>query len=181
MPSRCGPARRPEMANAAPTCCATSSAPSPPSSISFANVRSISSLPTCRQGSPSSRNERLGRQPFDYLTTAKRLHVLKTNAPLWTRHDRGGKPGEPLSSHCYVRNLKRYAAEAGIDRFHLHQTRHTFARIVAEETGSITATQDALDHKNPATTRVYVQRIAVERDLYSGRVISRARRPSKSS
>lgn len=111
---------------------------------------------------------------LNYLTAAKRLHVLKTDAPLWTRHDRGGKPGEALSSHCYVRNLKRYAAEAGIDRFHLHQTRHTFARIVAEETGSIMATQDALDHKNPATTRVYVQRIAIKRDLHNGRVLGRA-------
>jgi integrase len=109
----------------------------------------------------------------DYLTTAKRLHVLKTDGPIWTRHDRGGKPGEALSSHCYVRNLKRYAAEAGIDGFHLHQTRHTFARIVAEETGSITATQDALDHKNPSTTRVYVQRIVVKRDLYSSKVLRR--------
>jgi integrase len=113
---------------------------------------------------------------LDYLTVARRLHVLKTDAPIWTRHDRGGKPGGPLSSHCYVRNLKRYAAEAGIDRFHLHQTRHTFARIVAEETGSITATQDALDHKNPSTTRVYVQRIAIKRDLHSGRILRRARR-----
>lgn len=52
-----------------------------------------------------------------------------------------------MSSHCYMRNLKRYAAEAGIDKFHLHQTRHTFARVVAEETGSIVATPDALDHK----------------------------------
>ncbi|HKQ03847.1 MAG TPA: site-specific integrase [Blastocatellia bacterium] len=113
---------------------------------------------------------------LDYLTAAKRLHVLKTDAPLWTRHDRGGKPGEALSSHCYVRNLKRYAAEARIERLHLHQTRHTFARIVAEETGSITATQDALDHKNPSTTRGYVQRIAIKRDLHSSRILRRARR-----
>jgi integrase len=75
-----------------------------------------------------------------------------------------------------VRNLKRYAAEAGIDQFHLHQTRHTFARIVAEETGSIVATQDALDHKNPGTTRAYGQRISVKRDLHSGRVLRRAKR-----
>lgn len=112
----------------------------------------------------------------DYLSIAKRLHVFKTDAPLWTRHDRGGSPGEPLSSHCYVKNLKSYAREAGIDRFHLHQTRHTFARIVAEETGSITATQDALDHQNPSTTRVYVQRIAIKRDLHSQKVSNRFRR-----
>jgi hypothetical protein len=49
---------------------------------------------------------------LDYLSPSKRLHVFKTDAPLWTRHDRGGSPGEPLSSYCYARNLKRYAREA---------------------------------------------------------------------
>ena len=113
---------------------------------------------------------------LDYLSTAKRLHVFRTDAPLWTRHDRGGSPGEPLSSHCYVKNLKCYAREAGIDYFYMHQTRHTFARIVAEETGSITATQDALDHKNPSTTRIYVQRISVKRDHHSEKISRRYNR-----
>lgn len=115
---------------------------------------------------------------LEYLRSAKRLDVLKNDGPLWTRHDRAGRSGAPLSSHCYVKNLKRYAREAGIDSFHMHQTRHTFARIVAEETGSITETQDALNHKNPATTRVYVQRIAVKRDKHS-RLISRRYNQSK--
>ncbi len=110
---------------------------------------------------------------LDYLTTANRLRALQSDAPLWTRHDYGGPPGSPLTSHCYARNLKRYARDAGIEGFHMHRTRHTFARIVAEETGSIVATQDALDHKNPSTTRVYVQRIAVKRDQYSERVSMR--------
>ena len=110
---------------------------------------------------------------LDYLSAAKRLHVLKTDAPVWTRHDRAGKPGAPLTSHCYVKNLKRYAEEAGIEDFHLHRTRHTFARIVAELTGDITATQNALDHQHRSTTRVYVQRIAVKRDPYSGEISKR--------
>ena len=110
---------------------------------------------------------------LDYLTAAGRLHALKTDAPLWTRHDRAGKPGEALSSHCFVKNLKKYAREAGIDGFHLHRTRHTFARIVSEFTGDITATQNALDHQNRSTTRVYVQRIAVKRDIYSEEISKR--------
>ena len=108
-----------------------------------------------------------------YLSSAKRLHVLKTDAPVWTRHDRGGQPGEALSSHCYVKNMKRYAQAAGIEGFHLHQTRHTFARIVAEDSGSITETQDALGHRSTATTRVYVQRISVKRDKHSQRILGR--------
>ncbi|MDT5063181.1 MAG: integrase/recombinase XerD [Acidobacteriota bacterium] len=110
---------------------------------------------------------------LDYLSSAGRLHALKTDAPLWTRHDRAGQPGEPLTSHCFVKNLKKYAHEAGVKDFHLHRTRHTFARIVSELTGDITATQNALDHQNRSTTRVYVQRIAVKRDLYSSEISKR--------
>jgi integrase len=108
-----------------------------------------------------------------YLTAANRLHVLKTDAPVWTRHDHPKLAGEALTSHAFVRNLKLYAREAGIEHVHLHQTRHTFGRIVAEETGSMVATQDALDHANLSTTTVYVQRIAVKRDLHSAAVARR--------
>lgn len=107
---------------------------------------------------------------LDYLSTSGRRHVFETDAPLWTRHDRAGKPGEALSSHCFVKNLKKYASAAGVKDFHLHRTRHTFARIVSEVTGDITATQNALDHQSRSTTRAYVQRISVKADLYSGEV-----------
>lgn len=108
-----------------------------------------------------------------YLSSCGRESVLKTGGPLWTRHDRAGRPGAALTSHAFVKNLKRYAREAGVGDVHLHQTRNSFARIVAEETGSITDTQDALGHRNAATTRVYVQRIAIKRDKASDKVIRR--------
>ena len=110
---------------------------------------------------------------LDYLESSGRAGVLSNDGPLWTRHDRAGRPGAPLTSHAFALNLKRYAKEAGIGRVHLHQTRHTFARMVAEDTGSIVETQDALGHKNVATTRVYVQRIAVRRDAHSERILGR--------
>ena len=113
---------------------------------------------------------------LNYLTAADRLHALKTDAPLWTRHDNPKLTGEQLTSHAFVRNLKLYARAAGIGDVHLHQTRHTFARMVSEETGSISATQDALDHRNRATTSHYVQRIAVKRDLYSEGIAERLKR-----
>jgi integrase len=113
---------------------------------------------------------------LDYLSSSDRLNVLKTDSPLWTRHDRAGKPGASLSSHAFVKNLKLYAREAGVGHVHLHQTRHSFARIVAEETGSLTDTQDALGHRNAATTRVYVQRIAIKRDKHSERITSRLKK-----
>jgi len=110
---------------------------------------------------------------LDYLAASGRVCVLSNDGPLWTRHDHAGRPGAPLTSHAFALNLKRYAKEAGIGEMHLHQTRHTFARMVAEDSGSIVETQDALGHKNVATTRVYVQRIAVRRDKHSELILNR--------
>ena len=73
-------------------------------------------------------------------------------------------------------NLKGYAREAGLAHIHLHQTRHTYARIVAEETGSFLEAQEALDHENAATTRVYVQRITVKKDRHGHKVSARIRK-----
>jgi integrase len=110
-----------------------------------------------------------------YLEAAGRMNVVESERPLWTRHDRAGRPGAPLSSRAFVENLKGYAKEAGLSHIHLHQTRHTYARIVAEETGSFLEAQEALDHENQATTRVYVQRITVKKDRHGGKVSARIR------
>ena len=115
-----------------------------------------------------------------YLEATGRRHVLGTERPLWTRHDRAGRPGAPLTSRAFVENLKAYALKAGLEHIHLHQTRHTYARIVAEETGSFLEAQEALDHENAATTRVYVQRITVKADKHSRRIASRMK-PSSST
>jgi integrase len=113
---------------------------------------------------------------LDYLAAAARGNVFGSERPLWTRHDRAGKPGAPLSSRAFAENLKAYARAAGIERIHIHQTRHTYARIVAEETGSFQETQEALDHENAATTRVYVQRITVKADKHSSKIAARMKR-----
>jgi integrase len=112
----------------------------------------------------------------EYLAAVGRDNVVGTQRPLWTRHDRAGKPGAQLSSRSFAENLKVYADEAGIPHIHVHQTRHTYARIVAEETGSFLETQEALDHENAATTRVYVQRITVKADRHGGKVSARIRK-----
>jgi integrase/recombinase XerD len=109
----------------------------------------------------------------DYLVASGRQNVLGSERPLWTRHDRAGSPGAPLTARAFVENLKAYAKKAGLSHIHLHQTRHTYARIVAEETGSFLKAQDALDHENQATTRVYVQRITVKKDRHGRKVAGR--------
>lgn len=127
---------------------------------------------TAREVSDPSAYEALA----DYLGAAGRQNVLGSERPLWTRHDRAGRPGAPLTSRAFVENLKAYAREAGLSHIHLHQTRHTYARIVAEETGSFLEAQEALDHENHATTRVYVQRITVKKDKHGGKVSARIRK-----
>jgi integrase/recombinase XerD len=132
---------------------------------------------------------------LDYLHASGRFDSMTTYSPLWVAHDRAqttpsgkakrkaGKPGtkekvartpgKPLSSHGFVKRLKEYAKEAGLEHIHLHQTRHTYARLVSEEAGSIIEVQDALGHKNLATTRVYAQRVAIKRDKHSRAIANR--------
>ena len=88
----------------------------------------------------------------DYLVGCGRMDALSTDKPLWTRHDRAGKAGAPLSSHAFAKNLKRYAETAGLKGVHIHQTRHTFARIVAEDTGSM------IEEKQEARERIGAQK-----------------------
>lgn len=52
-------------------------------------------------------------------------------------------------------------------------TRYTVGRWVNEETGSLLETQEALNHEEQATTRVYLEIIAIKRDKYSERVSKR--------
>jgi integrase len=116
------------------------------------------------------RDPRVAAALQEYLVACDRRLSLTAESPLWTRHD-FAKPengdDEALTSHAFAHNLKAYAATAGIGDINVHQTRHSFARLVADQTGSMTDVQDALGHKNLATTRVYVRRIAVKRDRHS--------------
>ena len=43
-----------------------------------------------------------------YLKKSKRLSALHTNDQFWSRHDRAGEPGQPLTSRSYANNLKTW-------------------------------------------------------------------------
>lgn len=109
----------------------------------------------------------------DYLNASGRMAQIQDTAPLWTRHDRAGAPGGRLSSHAFAKNLKTYAKRAGIGAIHVHQTRHTAARILADTTGSIKDTQEMLGHAHENTTRVYVQRVGILADRFSEHIAAR--------
>ncbi len=116
-----------------------------------------------------------------YLRLTKRKTTLgQKGRALWVRFDRAAETAaidhridnplgdEPrLSSHSFDRQIKKYATAAGIGHFHIHQFRHTFARIVAEESGSIIEAQEALGHKDIQTTQVYINRIKFKKDKHS--------------
>ncbi len=109
----------------------------------------------------------------EYLTACRRRSAIGRDQPLWLRHDQGCEAVErpkALTSHAFVRNLMLYAEEAGIGPIRLHQLRHTYARMVAVSSGSLTETQEALGHRHLSTTRVYVQRIGVKRDRFSSMI-----------
>ena len=84
---------------------------------------------------------------------------------------------QPLTSHGFVQRLKRYATAAGVHHIHLHQTRHTFAAWVGEETGDYRAVQAALGHQDLRTTFIYAQRLGVRRDNVSSAIAQKLELP----
>lgn len=102
---------------------------------------------------------------LDYLRESERLSSMKPDSPLWAAHDPGAG-GSALTSHGFVKNLKKYAKEAGLEHIHLHQTRHTVAREVAERDG-LDAAREKLGHHSLNNTRIYVQRVGTRRDRHS--------------
>lgn len=114
---------------------------------------------------------------LDYLRAAGRLDEMTQEEPLWRSHDRArrakGRKNGPLSSHSFARNLKRYARDVGLDHIHVHQLRHTVARMVGEDTGDLTRVQKVLGHKNLATTRVYLHQVETKKDTHSAAIRAR--------
>jgi site-specific recombinase XerD len=113
--------------------------------------------------------------------TARALATLAPEAPLWLAHDRATtmagrkrwrdrRPDDPLGSHGFAKNLKRYAQDAGLGDVHVHQTRHTFAALVGEDAETLAEVQEALHHRDLATTRVYLDRIMRHKDKHSKRI-----------
>ncbi|MGC2239145.1 MAG: tyrosine-type recombinase/integrase [Pyrinomonadaceae bacterium] len=141
---------------------------------------------------------------LDYITASGRREreVFGLDVPVWLAHDRADEyrvdpenyvprafrefvsrealmraaKRTGMTSRAFAFRMKVYAERAGIYNFHLHQFRHTFARIVAEETKSLAEVQNALKHKNVKTTRAYVQNIEIRADNHSGRMKKRIRR-----
>ncbi len=98
---------------------------------------------------------------------------LDPTAAIWLRHDRAASGKQAVTSHGFVYMLKKYAKACGIGSIHLHQTRHTVARMVGEQAGDLNEVQTVLGHQNIATTRVYLERVAVKQDKHSGNIADR--------
>ena len=110
---------------------------------------------------------------LDYVArTGRKWNEMAPDEPIWLAHDREGRVGA-ISNISYYKSMRKHARAAGIEGYHPHMTRHTHARILAEETGSLGAVQDALGHSNQQTTHVYVKRLGIRRDRHSDLVMDR--------
>jgi integrase len=126
----------------------------------------------------------------DYLAASGRWGSMEATSALWLAHDhavrmtasphsrsrlkqKGRKPEKPLTSHGFVKSLKHYAAVAGVAHIHLHQTRHTFARMLGEEADSLFEVQKELGHRSIATTQVYLDKVTRKKDKFSQRIEKR--------
>jgi site-specific recombinase XerD len=109
-----------------------------------------------------------------YIGESGRADSMKSDSPLWLGHAPQGNSSEAgLSARSFSYNMKRYGRMIGRPDLHNHMTRHTYARIIADETGSLTDTQDALGHANARTTKHYMQRLGVKRDKNSDKIMKR--------
>lgn len=83
------------------------------------------------------------------------------------------KYGEPLSRVYFFKQIKKYAALAGIETpISPHTLRHCFATHLLENGATLKAVQEMLGHTNIATTQIYThistKRIISAYDLFMG-------------
>lgn len=84
------------------------------------------------------------------------------------------KFGEPLSRVYFFKQIKKYAALAGIrSNVSPHTLRHCFATHLLENGATLKAVQEMLGHTNIATTQIYThistKRILSAYDLLMGK------------
>lgn len=82
--------------------------------------------------------------------------------------------GEPLSRQYFFKQIRKYAAECGIETIvSPHTLRHCFATHLLENGAQLRAVQEMLGHANIATTQIYThistKRILSAYDLYMKR------------
>lgn len=72
--------------------------------------------------------------------------------------------GEPLSGDAVAYALKGYAAEAGLDpdEVTISGLRHLGAELFYQASGDLRETQRFLDHAQPGTTRMYLEKLGIE-------------------
>jgi site-specific recombinase XerD len=125
-----------------------------------------------------------------YVEASGRWGQMTPDSPLWLAHDtattttpdprsakplkqRGRHPEDPLSTQAFDDNLRRYAAQTGIPHIHIHQLRHTFARLIGEEADDLYEVQRELGHSNINTTRIYLDKVAKKKDKLGKRIAKR--------
>lgn len=68
---------------------------------------------------------------------------------------------KPFTQHGLKHWVERYKSLSGV-RFHVHQTRHTFACALAQQNASISSIMKVLGHSSIRTTEIYLRSINTE-------------------
>jgi integrase/recombinase XerC len=94
-------------------------------------------------------NTQIRRELERYLKIRRRMVVNTKALFLSTRNQR-------ISSRQVQRSLQLWLAACGIKKnLTIHSLRHTFASNLYERTNNLVLTQNALGHRNIATTTIY--------------------------
>ena len=104
-----------------------------------------------------------------YITTVRNKNPGKDSKYLFLN-----RYGQQLSRIYFYKQIKKYAAEAGINTpISPHTLRHCFATHLLENGAQLRAVQRMLGHENIATTQIYThistKRILNAYDLYMKR------------
>ncbi len=123
-----------------------------------------------KQRARSIKDTNLREALLDYLAASGRLDSMQPEDPLWIRHDRAAVAAEeekPLTVQAVDKTMRRYATQAGIDGFHLHRFRHSYARMVQDKLQNVEEVREAMGHETIRATNQLLTQINIERDLVS--------------
>jgi integrase/recombinase XerD len=141
--------------------------------LQFTNVNFEGGLITIFGKGNKQRSVPIGTFALDYLrkyTEGPRTRNKGKASPfIFLNHS-----GKPISRVYFFKQVKKYAAAAGIvASISPHTLRHCFATHLLEAGAELRAVQEMLGHANIATTQIYTQvsskRIMSAYDLYSQR------------
>jgi integrase/recombinase XerD len=141
--------------------------------LKLENINFVNGVITVYGKGNKQRSVPLGEFAFDYL---KRYidGPRRRNVGAKSHYVFLNRSGKPISRVYFFKQVKKYAAKAGIEKpISPHTLRHCFATHLLEHGAELRAVQEMLGHANISTTEIYTsvssKRIMSAYDKYSRR------------